>query len=73
MPSLFRYLCNANAVHENPVSGVKRPGMENANEGRTPALSDAPARQLLAAVCSLAAWASATSSRLYAIRTVCGR
>ena len=40
--SLFRYLCNANAVHENPVSGVRRPRMENANEGRTPALSDGP-------------------------------
>ena len=47
--SLFRYLCNANAVHENPVSGVKRPRMENANEGRTPALSDAQARRLLGA------------------------
>ena len=47
--SLFRYLCNVNAVHENPVSGVKRPGMENANEGRTPALSDAQARRLLSA------------------------
>ena len=45
--SLFRYLCNANAVHENPVSGVRRPRMENANEGRTPALSDAQARRLL--------------------------
>ena len=45
--SLFRYLCNANAVHENPVSGVKRPRIENASEGRTPALSDAQARRLL--------------------------
>ena len=45
--SLFRYLCNENAVHENPVSGVRRPRMENANEGRTPALSDAQARRLL--------------------------
>ena len=47
--SLFRYLCNANAVGENPVSGVRRPRMENANEGRTPALSDAQARRLLSA------------------------
>ena len=47
--SLFRYLCNENAVHENPVSGVRRPRMENANEGRTPALSDAQARRLLSA------------------------
>ena len=47
--SLFRYLCNENAVDENPVSGVRRPRMENANEGRTPALSDAQARRLLSA------------------------
>ena len=48
--SLFRYLCNANAVGMRiPVSGVRRPRMENANEGRTPALSDAQARQLLSA------------------------
>ena len=47
--SLFRYLCNANAALENPVSGVRRPRMENANEGRTPALSDAQARRLLSA------------------------
>ena len=47
--SLFRYRCNANAVEENPVSGVKRPRMENANEGRTSALSDAQARRLLSA------------------------
>ena len=46
---LFRYLCNENAVDENPVSGVRRPRMENANEGRTPALSDAQARRLLSA------------------------
>ena len=47
--SLFRYLCNANAALENPVSGVKRPGIENASEGRTPPLSDAQARRLLRA------------------------
>ena len=45
--SLFRFLCNENAVRENPVSGVKRPSIENPNEGRTPALSDAQARRLL--------------------------
>jgi len=47
--SLYRYLCNENAVEENPVSGVKRPPIENPNEGRTPALSDGQARRLLAA------------------------
>ena len=47
--SLFRYLCNANAALENPVSGVRRPSIGNASEGRTPALSDAQARRLLGA------------------------
>ena len=47
--SLFRYLCNANATLENPVSGVRRPSIGNASEGRTPALSDAQARRLLGA------------------------
>ena len=47
--SLFKYLCDQNAVEENPVSGVKRPKIEDANEGRTPALSDAQARRLLEA------------------------
>lgn len=46
--SLFDYLCNANAVESNPVAGVKRP-TEGANEGKTPALSDAQARALLKA------------------------
>jgi len=46
--SLFDYLCNANAVESNPVAGVKRP-TEGANEGKTPALSDAQARVLLKA------------------------
>jgi integrase/recombinase XerD len=46
--SLFDYLCNANAVEMNPVAGVKRP-TEGANEGKTPALSDAQARALLKA------------------------
>ena len=44
--SLFDYLCEKNAVTHNPVNGVKRP-MANSNEGSTPALSDAQARQLL--------------------------
>ncbi|QKK07555.1 MAG: tyrosine-type recombinase/integrase [Planctomycetota bacterium] len=46
--SLFDYLCNENAVESNPVAGVKRP-TEGANEGKTPALSDAQARALLQA------------------------
>ena len=46
--SLFEYLCNENAVEMNPVSGVKRPS-EDANEGKTPALSDAQAKMLLQA------------------------
>jgi integrase/recombinase XerD len=48
LSSLFMYLCNANAVTYNPVTGVERPS-EGANEGRTPALGDAQARALLEA------------------------
>lgn len=44
--SLFDYLCNANAVFGNPASGVQRP-KEGANQGKTPAISDADARKLL--------------------------
>ncbi len=46
--SLFDHLCNENAVTHNPVSGVKRPAAD-ANEGKTPALSDDQARMLLQA------------------------
>lgn len=46
--SLYDYLCNENAVENNPVAGVKRPG-EGSNEGKTPALSDDQARALLRA------------------------
>lgn len=46
--SLFDHLCDENTVTHNPVSGVKRPTADN-NEGKTPALSDAQARALLAA------------------------
>ena len=46
--SLFDHLCNENAVSHNPVAGVKRPSTD-ANEGKTPALSDDQARALLAA------------------------
>jgi integrase/recombinase XerD len=48
LSSLFESLCEANAVTYNPVSGVTRPN-EGANEGHTPALSDAQARALLEA------------------------
>jgi len=46
LASLFEYLCNQNAVTHNPVKGVKRPRVES-QEGKTPALGDAQARQLL--------------------------
>ena len=46
--SLFDHLCEENAITHNPVSGVKRPAAD-ANEGKTPALSDTQARMLLAA------------------------
>ena len=44
--SLFGHLCECNAVVNNPVDGVRRPG-EGANEGKTPALGDHQARSLL--------------------------
>ncbi len=46
--SLFDHLCEENTITHNPVSGVKRPAAD-ANEGKTPALSDDQARMLLAA------------------------
>ena len=45
LSSLFDYLCERNAVTHNPVKGVKRP-KANSNEGTTPAISDAEARDL---------------------------
>ncbi len=48
LSSLFEHLCERNAVTHNPVKGVKRPRAES-GEGRTPALGDHQARQLLAA------------------------
>ncbi len=47
LASLFDHLCECNAVADNPVRGVKRPPVEAAGEGKTPALSDAEARALL--------------------------
>jgi integrase/recombinase XerD len=44
--ALFAYLCEANAVPDNPVHGVARP-KEGSNEGKTPALGDAQARKIL--------------------------
>jgi integrase/recombinase XerD len=46
LSSLYDYLCDANAVTHSPVRGVKRPKVES-YEGKTPALADAQARQLL--------------------------
>ena len=46
LASLFEYLCNQNAVTHNPVKGVKRPRVES-QTGKTPALSNSQACQLL--------------------------
>ena len=46
LSSLFEHLYNANTVTHNPVKGVKRPAVES-YEGKTPALGDHQARQLL--------------------------
>lgn len=46
LSSLFNYLCEQNAILDNPTLGVKRI-KENSHEGKTPALSDGQARQLL--------------------------
>ena len=48
LSSLFEYLCEKNAVTHNPVKGVKRPRAES-REGKTPALGDHQARDLLVA------------------------
>jgi integrase/recombinase XerD len=46
LSSMFEYLSDANAVSYNPVKGVRRPKVES-YEGKTPALGDAQARNLL--------------------------
>jgi integrase/recombinase XerD len=46
LASLFEYLCDKNAVTHNPVKGVERPKMES-GEGKTPAIGDHQARELL--------------------------
>jgi integrase/recombinase XerD len=48
LSSLFEYLCERNAVTHNPVKGVRRPRVES-NEGKTPAIGDHQARDLLGA------------------------
>jgi site-specific recombinase XerC len=48
LSSLFEYLCDRNAVTHSPVKGVKRPKAES-GEGKTPAIGDHQARDLLAA------------------------
>lgn len=48
LSSLFEYLCERNAVTHNPVKGVKRPRIES-GEGKTPAIGDHQARELLIA------------------------
>src|SRR5579884_3579540 len=48
LSSLFEYLCEKNAVSHNPVKGVKRPKGDS-GEGKTPAIGDHQARELLAA------------------------
>ncbi len=44
--SLFEYLCEKNAVTDNPVKGVERPKTES-GESKTPAIGDHLARKLL--------------------------
>ena len=46
LSSLFEFLCDNNAVSHNPVDGVKRPTSKS-YEGKTPAISDEQARELL--------------------------
>ncbi|MHC1763370.1 MAG: tyrosine-type recombinase/integrase [Verrucomicrobiia bacterium] len=48
LSDLFDYLCEKNAVRDNPVHGVERP-KEGANQGKTPAISDEQAGALLEA------------------------
>lgn len=48
LSSLFQYLCDRNAVTHNPVKGVMRPKVES-DVGKTPAIADHQARELLVA------------------------
>lgn len=46
LSSLYEFLTDKNAVATNPVKGVKRPKVDS-YEGRTPAIADKEARQLM--------------------------
>ena len=46
LSSLFEYLCDRNAVTHNPVKGVDRPKADS-GEGKTSAIGDHQARELL--------------------------
>ena len=48
LASLYKYLCEENAVALNPVLGVKRPKAES-NKGKSPSLSNDQAKTLLEA------------------------
>src|SRR5215813_3300149 len=48
LSSLFKYLCEQNAVFSNPVDGVARPKANN-YRGKSPVISDAQVVALLAA------------------------
>lgn len=46
LSSLYEFLTDKNAVATNPVKGVKRPKVDS-YEGKTPAIADKEARQLM--------------------------
>jgi site-specific recombinase XerD len=46
LSSLYEFLTDRNAVATNPVKGVKRPKVDS-DEGKTPAIADKEARQLM--------------------------
>ena len=46
LSSLYEFLTDQNAVATNPVKGVKRPKVDS-YEGKTPAIADKEARQLM--------------------------
>ena len=48
LSDLFTFLCNRNAIGQNPVHGVERPKCSS-SEGLTPAISDEEVRKLLEA------------------------
>ena len=47
LSSLYEFMTDQNAVATNPVKGVKRPKVDS-YEGKTPAIADKEARQLMA-------------------------